>query len=49
MARDKLGLIPFGLTLVGLVTYIKTENITLFVIGMLGVLALIFTKSKFVT
>lgn len=49
MSRDKLGLFTFGLTLIGLVVYMKTDNIAVFVIGMVSVAALIFTKSKFVT
>jgi hypothetical protein len=49
MSRDKLGLFTFGLTLIGLITYIKTDNIAVFAIGIISVAALIFTKSKLVT
>jgi hypothetical protein len=48
MSRDKLGLIPFGLILLGFIIYIKTENYFLFALGVGALFALIFVKSKYI-
>ena len=48
MSRDKLGLIAFGLALLGFVVFVKTGSLLLFIIGMVSVAVLVFSKSKFI-
>jgi hypothetical protein len=48
MSRDKLGLIAFGLALLGFIVFVKTGSLLLFVIGMVCVVVLVFSKNKFI-
>jgi len=48
MSRDKLGLIAFGLALLGFIIFVKTGSLILFVIGMICVAVLVFSKNKFI-
>ncbi|MEI6182411.1 MAG: hypothetical protein WCP25_03830 [Polynucleobacter sp.] len=48
MSRDKLGLIAFGLALLGFIVFVKTGSLLLFAIGMVCVVILVFSKNKFI-
>jgi len=48
MSRDKLGLIAFGLALLGFIVFVKTGALLLFVIGIVSVAVLVFSKNKFI-
>jgi hypothetical protein len=48
MSRDKLGLLGFGLVLIGFIVYVKTGTFLIFAAGILSVAYLIFSKSKFI-
>jgi hypothetical protein len=48
MSRDKLGLIAFGLALLGFIVFVKTGSLLLFAIGIICVALLIFSKNKFI-
>jgi len=48
MSRDKLGLFPFGLVLIGFIVFVKTGSFILFSIGILSAAVLVFSKSKFI-
>jgi len=48
MSRKKLGLIAFGLTLLGFIVFVKTGSLLLFAIGIICVALLIFSKNKFI-
>jgi hypothetical protein len=46
MSRDKWGLFAYGLTVLGLIVYIREGSFLLFALGILSVAFLIFFKSK---
>jgi len=48
MSRDKLGLMAFGIALLGFVVFVKTRSLLLFAIGIICVALLIFSKNKFI-
>jgi len=48
MSRNKLGLIIFGLVLLGFVVFVKTGSALLFSLGILSAAFLIFSKNKFI-
>ena len=48
MSRDKLGLIAFGLVLLGFIAFVKTGSFLLFAIGIVSVAVLLFSKSKYI-
>ena len=48
MSRDKLGLLAFGLVLLGFITFVKTGSFLLFALGIVSVAVLVFSKSKFI-
>jgi hypothetical protein len=48
MSRKKLGLIAFGLTLLGFIVFVKTGSLLLFAIGIICAALLIFSKNKFI-
>ena len=48
MSRDKLGLLIFGLALLGFVVFVKTGSFLLFSLGIISAALLIFSKNKFI-
>ena len=48
MSRDKLGLLAFGLVLLGFIAFVKTGSFLLFALGIVSVAVLIFSKSKYI-
>ena len=48
MSRNKLGLIIFGLVLLGFVVFVKTGSALLFSLGIVSAAFHIFSKNKFI-
>lgn len=48
MSRDKLGLFPFALIVLGFIVFVKTGSFLLFSVGIVSAAVLVFSKSKFI-
>lgn len=46
MSKDRLGLFPFALVVLGFIVFVKTGSFLLFSIGIISAAVLVFSKSK---